>query len=51
MDKVNLVEKFAHFTEQWKPKIVGEFNNHDLVKPVDRQSLMRLLAGLQPGCG
>jgi len=26
MDKVNLAEKFALFSEQWKPKIVGELN-------------------------
>lgn len=27
MDKVNLVEKFNLFTEQWSPKIVGEVND------------------------
>jgi len=26
MHKVNLTEKFAMFSEQWKPKIVGELN-------------------------
>ena len=26
MDKVNLSEKLAQFSEQWKPKIVGELN-------------------------
>src|SRR5580658_9823860 len=26
MDKVNLSEKLAQFSEQWKPKIVGEMN-------------------------
>ena len=26
MEKVNLVEKFAHFAERWSPKIVGELN-------------------------
>lgn len=26
MDKVNLAEKFALFTEHWSPKIVGEVN-------------------------
>ena len=26
MDKVNLAEKLASFSEQWKPKIVGELN-------------------------
>jgi mannose-6-phosphate isomerase-like protein (cupin superfamily) len=33
LDKVNLDEKFALFTEHWAPKIVGELNNH-LVKLV-----------------
>ena len=33
MDKVNLAEKFALFSEHWSPKIVGELNNH-LVKVV-----------------
>jgi len=27
MDKVNLAEKMALFTERWKPKIVGELND------------------------
>ncbi|MCC6906899.1 MAG: cupin domain-containing protein [Phycisphaerales bacterium] len=31
MDKVNLVEKFALFTDQWQPKIVGQCNGQ-LVK-------------------
>jgi mannose-6-phosphate isomerase-like protein (cupin superfamily) len=26
MDKVNLAEKLASFTEQWQPRIVGELN-------------------------
>jgi mannose-6-phosphate isomerase-like protein (cupin superfamily) len=26
MDKVNLIEKFATFSEHWSPKIVGELN-------------------------
>ena len=26
MNKVNLADKFAQFTEQWSPKIVGELN-------------------------
>jgi mannose-6-phosphate isomerase-like protein (cupin superfamily) len=30
MDKVNLAEKFAHFTEHWKPKIVGELNGQQV---------------------
>jgi len=27
MDKVNIAEKFAQFSEHWSPKIVGEINN------------------------
>ena len=27
MDKVNLSEKFARFSEHWSPKIVGELND------------------------
>src|SRR5437879_67808 len=30
MDKVNLSEKFARFTEQWQPKIVGELNGQQV---------------------
>jgi mannose-6-phosphate isomerase-like protein (cupin superfamily) len=30
MDKVNLAEKFARFTEQWKPKVVGELNGQQV---------------------
>jgi mannose-6-phosphate isomerase-like protein (cupin superfamily) len=26
-DKVNLAEKFSRFSEQWSPKIIGEFND------------------------
>lgn len=26
MEKTNLLEKFARFSEQWQPKIVAEFN-------------------------
>ena len=33
MEKVNLREKFASFSEQWSPKIVGELNGQ-LVKLV-----------------
>ncbi|MDJ0950483.1 MAG: cupin domain-containing protein [Alphaproteobacteria bacterium] len=28
MDKVNLAEKFAQFSEQWTPKIVGEVDDY-----------------------
>ncbi len=27
IDKINLAEKFARFSEHWKPKIVGEVND------------------------
>ena len=36
MDKINLREKFARFTGQWSPKIVGELNGQ-LVKLVKFQ--------------
>jgi len=26
-EKINLTEKFSHFTEHWSPKIVGEVND------------------------
>jgi mannose-6-phosphate isomerase-like protein (cupin superfamily) len=27
MEKVNLQQKFARFSEQWSPKMIGELNN------------------------
>jgi len=30
MEKVNLREKFAVFTEHWRPKIVGELNGQEV---------------------
>jgi GrpB-like predicted nucleotidyltransferase (UPF0157 family)/mannose-6-phosphate isomerase-like protein (cupin superfamily) len=30
MDKVNLTEKFARFTDQWKPKVVGQLNGQQV---------------------
>jgi mannose-6-phosphate isomerase-like protein (cupin superfamily) len=30
MEKVNLAEKLAHFTDPWKPKIVGELNGQQV---------------------
>ncbi len=30
MEKVNLREKFSLFSEQWKPKIVGELNGQQV---------------------
>jgi mannose-6-phosphate isomerase-like protein (cupin superfamily) len=38
MDKVNLEEKFAAFSEHWRPKIVGELNGQE-VKVVMFQGL------------
>lgn len=29
-DKVNLAEKLAQFSEQWSPRIVGEFNGQQV---------------------
>jgi len=36
MTKVNLAEKFARFSEQWSPKVVGELNDQ-MVKLVKFQ--------------
>jgi mannose-6-phosphate isomerase-like protein (cupin superfamily) len=36
MEKVNLADKLAHFTDHWSPKIVGELNGQ-LVKLVKFQ--------------
>ena len=30
MEKVNLQDKFSRFSEQWKPKIVGELNGQQV---------------------
>jgi mannose-6-phosphate isomerase-like protein (cupin superfamily) len=30
MEKVNLVDKLAHFTDHWNPKIVGELNGQQV---------------------
>ena len=30
MEKVTLTEKFASFTEHWRPKIVGELNGQEV---------------------
>jgi mannose-6-phosphate isomerase-like protein (cupin superfamily) len=30
MDKVNLLQKFSLFADQWKPKIVGDLNDHQV---------------------
>ena len=31
MNKINLAEKLATFTEHWQPRTVGQFNGHDLM--------------------
>ncbi len=30
MDKINLFDKFARFTDHWRPKIVGELNGQQV---------------------
>jgi mannose-6-phosphate isomerase-like protein (cupin superfamily) len=30
MEKINVLEKFSLFNEQWSPKIVGELNNQQV---------------------
>jgi len=30
MEKVNLTEKFAQFSEHWRPKVVGELNGQEI---------------------
>ncbi len=30
MQKINLAERFARFSEQWSPKIVGGLNDYDI---------------------
>lgn len=30
MDKVNLAEKFARFSDHWSPKIVGTVDDHEI---------------------
>ena len=31
MDKINLADKLASFTEQWSPRTVALFNGHDVM--------------------
>lgn len=31
MRAINLAEKLSQFSEHWSPKIVGQFNGHDLM--------------------
>jgi mannose-6-phosphate isomerase-like protein (cupin superfamily) len=38
MEKVNLADKFAAFSEHWRPKVVGELNGQE-VKVVKFQGL------------
>ena len=30
MDKVNLAEKFARFTDHWSPKVVGQLDGYEI---------------------
>ena len=30
MEKVNIAEKFAGFSEHWRPKVVGELNGQEV---------------------
>ena len=31
MDRLNLAEKLATFSEHWQPRTIGQFNGHDLM--------------------
>jgi mannose-6-phosphate isomerase-like protein (cupin superfamily) len=31
MPAINLAEKLSTFTEHWQPRVVGQFNGHDLM--------------------
>jgi mannose-6-phosphate isomerase-like protein (cupin superfamily) len=31
MKSINLAEKLSTFTEHWQPRVVGQFNGHDLM--------------------
>lgn len=31
MKSINLAEKLAMFSEHWQPRVVGQFNGHDLM--------------------
>jgi hypothetical protein len=31
MKSINLAEKLATFSEHWQPRVVGQFNGHDLM--------------------
>jgi mannose-6-phosphate isomerase-like protein (cupin superfamily) len=31
MQSINLAEKLATFSEHWQPRVVGQFNGHDLM--------------------
>ena len=31
MSAINLTEKLASFSEHWQPRVVGQFNGHDLM--------------------
>ncbi len=31
MESINLVQKLALFSEHWQPRVVGQFNGHDIM--------------------
>lgn len=31
MSAINLAEKLSQFSDQWSPKVIGQFNDHDLM--------------------
>jgi mannose-6-phosphate isomerase-like protein (cupin superfamily) len=31
MNSINLAEKLSTFTEHWQPRVIGQFNGHDLM--------------------
>jgi len=31
MQSINLSEKLATFSEYWQPRVIGQFNGHDLM--------------------
>jgi hypothetical protein len=31
MPAINLAEKLSTFNEHWQPRVVGQFNGHDLM--------------------
>ena len=31
MQAINLEDKLAQFSEHWQPRVIGQFNGHDLM--------------------